>query len=45
LSYNRYKEYVYVEQTYDSPKEILGKLILLEKEILQDMEELNNLIG
>lgn len=45
LSYNRYKEYVYVEQTYDPPKEILSKLILLEKEISKDMIELNNLIG
>lgn len=45
LSYNRYKEYVYVEQTYDPPKEILSKLILLEHEILNELEELNNLIG
>lgn len=45
LSYNRYKEYVYIEQTYDPPKEILAKLILLENEILADIEELNNLIG
>lgn len=45
LSYNRYKEYEYIEQTYDPPKDILAKLILLEKEILRDMEELNSLIG
>lgn len=45
LSYNRYKEYVYVEQTYDPPKEILSKLIMLEHEILNELEELNNLIG
>lgn len=45
LSYNRYKEYIYVEQTYDPPKEILSKLILLEHEILNELEELNNLIG
>jgi type I restriction enzyme M protein len=45
LSYNRYKEYVYQEQTYEPPKEILEKLILLESEILKDLEELNNLIG
>jgi len=45
LSHNRYKEYVYKEQTYDPPKEILSKLIALEKEILIDMEELNGLIG
>jgi type I restriction enzyme M protein len=45
LSYNRYKEYEYVEQKYDPPKEILAKLMALEKEILKDMEELNGLIG
>ncbi|AOC94579.1 putative type I restriction enzymeP M protein [Flavobacterium anhuiense] len=45
LSYNRYKEYVYVEQTYDPPKEILAKLILLEDDILKELKELNNLIG
>lgn len=45
LSYNRYKEYEYVEQTYEPPKEILAKLMKLEEEILRDMEELNSLIG
>lgn len=45
LSYNRYKEYEYVEQKYDPPKEILEKLMSLEKEILTEMEELNGLIG
>lgn len=45
LSYNRYKEYEYDEQTYELPKEILSKLISLEKEILFDMNELNELIG
>jgi hypothetical protein len=45
LSYNRYKEYEYIEQTYDPPKEILAKLIKLEQEILNDMRELNSLIG
>ena len=45
LSYNRYKEYEYVEQKYDPPKEILEKLISLEKEILTEMEEINGLIG
>lgn len=45
LSFNRYKEYEYVEQTYEPPKEILAKLMKLEKEILKDMEELNSLIG
>ncbi|MEM7104866.1 MAG: N-6 DNA methylase [Bacteroidota bacterium] len=45
LSYNRYKEYEYEEQHYDPPEEILAKLIALEKEILEDMNELNGLIG
>lgn len=45
LSFNRYKEYVYEEQTYEPPKDILAKLMKLEKEILKDMEELNSLIG
>lgn len=45
LSYNRYKEYEYKEQKYDPPKEILAKLMSLEKEILSEMEELNGLIG
>ena len=45
LSFNRYKEYEYIEQTYDPPKDILAALMKLEKEILMDMEELNSLIG
>lgn len=45
LSYNRYKEYEYVEQTYEPPKKILAELMQLENEILRDMEELNSLIG
>lgn len=45
LSYNRYKEYEYIEQKYDPPKEILDKLISLEKEIIEDMNELKGLIG
>ena len=45
LSYNRYKEYEYVEQTYEPPKKILAELMRLENEILRDMEELNSLIG
>ncbi len=44
LSYNRYKEYEYVEQKYEPPKEILAKLIKLEKEILESMNELNGLV-
>lgn len=45
LSFNRYKEYEYTEQTYEPPKDILAKLMKLEKEILKDIEELNSLIG
>lgn len=45
LSFNRYKEYVYEKQTFEPPKEILAKLLALEKDILKDMEELNSLIG
>ncbi len=45
LSFNRYKEYEYIEQTYEPPKVILAALMKLEKEILRDMEELNSLIG
>jgi type I restriction enzyme M protein len=45
LSYNRYKEYEYIEQTYEPPKVILEKLIKLEKDILTDLDELNGLIG
>lgn len=45
LSFNRYKEYEYIEQTYEPPKVILAALMKLEKEILNDMEELYSLIG
>ena len=45
LSFNRYKEFVYEEQKYDPPKKILEALMILEKEIMEDMEELNDLIG
>lgn len=44
LSYNRYREYEYTEQSYDPPKEVLAKLIEMENEILADMRELNDLI-
>jgi type I restriction enzyme M protein len=44
LSLNRYKEIHYEEATYDPPKEILAKLIAMEKEILKDMNSLNELI-
>jgi type I restriction enzyme M protein len=44
LSLNRYKEIHYDEATYEPPKEILAKLIAMEKEILKDMNSLNELI-
>ena len=45
LSYNRYREFEYEEQTYDAPQDILKALFVLEEEIKIDMEELKNLIG
>jgi|TARA_B110000037_G_scaffold76507_1_gene91534 type I restriction enzyme M protein len=45
LSHKRYKDYEYTEQSYDPPKDILAKLIEMEKGILADMQELNDLIG
>jgi len=44
LSYNHYKEYEYIEQNYDPPTKILANLILMEKQILKDINELNDLI-
>ena len=44
LSYNRYKKFVYEEQTYEPPKKILAALFKLESEINQDMQELRSLI-
>ncbi|MBW2644214.1 MAG: N-6 DNA methylase, partial [Deltaproteobacteria bacterium] len=45
LSINRYKEVVYEEEEYDPPKEILARMIDLEKEIMADMEELGGMLG
>lgn len=44
LSTNRYKDFDYQEEEYEPPKELLEKLINLEKEILIGMEELNEII-
>jgi type I restriction enzyme M protein len=44
LSINRYKEVVYEEETYDPPKEILGKLVTLENEILDDLKTLEKML-
>lgn len=45
LSYNRYRQYEYIEQQYEPPKDILSELIKLENEIIRDMKTLNELIG
>ncbi len=45
LSINRYKETVYEEEEYDPPKKILAKMKDLEKEIMQDMVELEEMLG
>ena len=45
LSYNKYREFEYEEQTYEPPQEILKALFILEDEIKIEMEELKNLIG
>jgi len=44
LSINRYKEIVYEEEEYDPPKEILARMMDLEKEIMVDLEELRGLL-
>jgi len=45
LSINRYKELVYEEEEYDPPKEILGRMKDLEKDILADLDELEGMLG
>lgn len=40
LSLNRYKKTVYKEPEYDPPKEYLDRMIAIEREIMQDTEEL-----
>ena len=45
LSINRYKETVYEEEQFDPPKEILDRMMGLEKEIMADMEELRGMLG
>lgn len=44
LSINRYKEIVYKEEKYDPPKEILARMKGLEKEIMDDMRELEEML-
>lgn len=45
LSINRYKETVYEEEEYDPPREILYRMMALEREIMADMEELRGMLG
>ena len=45
LSLNRYKEEVYEEVTYESPKVILQKLRALETDIQKDLDELEGMLG
>ena len=45
LSLNRYKETVYEEIEYDPPKVIIDRLRKLEKEIAQDLDELEAMLG
>lgn len=45
LSFNRYKDFDYEEQQYDSPQEILKVIIALEEDIRNDLQELKDLIG
>lgn len=44
LSYNRYKQFAYEEQSYAPPKEILEAIFQLEDTIQKEMEELKNMI-
>lgn len=44
LSYNRYKQFEYEEQSYIPPKEILAALFKLEIEIQEEMEDLKKMI-
>ncbi|HIF9338381.1 TPA: type I restriction-modification system subunit M [Photobacterium damselae] len=44
LSINRYKEVVYVQESFEDPKVILGKLKALETEILADLKELEGML-
>ncbi len=45
LSINRYKEVVYEEEEYDPPKEILVRMKELEREIMTEIAELEEMLG
>jgi type I restriction enzyme M protein len=44
LSINRYKEAVYQEKQYESPKKILERLMALENDIQQELNELEKML-
>lgn len=44
LSINGYKEVVYEQESYEDPKVILQKLKILEKQIMVDLDELEQLL-
>ncbi|WNI35934.1 class I SAM-dependent DNA methyltransferase [Chryseobacterium sp. SG20098] len=41
LNYNLYKDFVFEEQTYEPPKELLSRLLNLENEINEGLSKLN----
>ncbi|RYZ88676.1 MAG: SAM-dependent DNA methyltransferase, partial [Proteobacteria bacterium] len=45
LSHNRYNQTKFKESTYDPPKIILTRMRKLEKDILNDIDELEELLG
>ena len=45
LSMNRYQERIYDEIEREDPREIIGQLLSLETEIIQELEELKGLLG
>lgn len=44
LSINKYKEVVYEEVVYDAPSVIIGRVKVLEKEIVDGLEELERML-
>ena len=44
LSINKYKQTIYIEETYPHPKEILAEIKALEKEITKGLQELEALL-
>jgi type I restriction enzyme M protein len=44
LSINRYKEAVYNDVQYDSPKDIIARIKKLQKEMEQGLEELETML-